>query len=178
MKKHIVLGLVAVVAATSAAFAGTTYKATKQPVAPVVETCNFADNEFTLDAFGTGAFYRAGAPGWGGGLGVNYFFLRYIGLGYEQDFFGRKGYPAYFGSVGNLFLRLPICSWNLAPYAVGSLGKYYGNNTRSIGFGAVGGGLEYRITRNIGLFSDGRWLFGEGKDHSGAVVRTGLRFAF
>jgi hypothetical protein len=48
------------------------------------------------------------------------------------------------------------------------------------GFGHVGGGLEYRITQNIGLFSDARYLFSnvDGLANSQLMWRYGLRFAF
>jgi hypothetical protein len=32
----------------------------------------------------------SGRPAWGGGLGVNYFFARYFGIGLEQSVFGRN----------------------------------------------------------------------------------------
>ena len=48
------------------------------------------------------------------------------------------------------------------------------------GFGHVGGGLEYRITQNIGLFSDARYLYSgvTGLQNSNLMWRYGLRFAF
>ena len=55
MKKYIITGLAAILAATSGAFAGeTSYKKT---VIPVEEPCVFRDQEFQLDLFGQGAFY-------------------------------------------------------------------------------------------------------------------------
>ena len=159
----------------SFAVAGTNYK--KNVV--VEENCKFRSNEFQLDAFGLGAFYDGGRPGWGGGLGANYFFAKYFGLGVEQDLFGRNdngsgGYTEW-GTFGNAFLRYPICSLNLAPYAVVGGGVIYGK-TKAIGGGTVGGGLEYRITDNIALFGDARWLYTE-KD-SGVMARTGFKFAY
>jgi hypothetical protein len=55
-------------------------------------------------------------------------------------------------------------------------GADFQRNRASIGYGNVGVGLEYRITNNIGLFSDGRYYYGG----SGNVanIRGGLRFAF
>lgn len=174
MKKYIITGLVAVVAA-STALAGTESKKT---VIPVEEPCKFRDMEFQVDAFGTGAFYRAGNPGWGGGLGLNVFAFRYIGLGVEQMVVGNQEGNTEWGTIGNLFLRYPICSLNLAPYAMVGIGKLYGTG-ESAGIGHVGGGLEYRFTDNIGLFADGRWVYSPQFDNGGGVLaRTGLRFAF
>ena len=171
MKKYIVTGLVAVVAA-STALAGTE---SKKVVVPVEEPCLYRDMEFQVDAFGTGAFYRSGNPGWGGGLGFNIFAFRYIGLGVEQMVVGNNNGTEW-GTIGNLFLRYPICSWNLAPYAMVGIGKLYGTG-ESVGIGHVGGGLEYRFTENIGLFADGRWVYSPQID-GGVLARTGLRFAF
>ncbi len=58
--------------------------------------------------------------------------------------------------AGNFFVRYPICSLNLAPYAmVGGSGTWNGHGT---GYGNVGAGVEYRFTDNIGVFVDGRYL--------------------
>ena len=156
MKKYITT-ILSLAVLGSIAFAGTNNKKTV-----IEDTCKFRDSELQIDAFGLGAFYQGGRPGWGGGLGVNYFFGRYFGLGVEQDLFGRNdnGSSSYteWGTFGNAFLRYPICSWNLAPYAV------------------VGGGLEYRLTDNIALFGDARWLYTQ--NNSGVMARTGLKFAF
>lgn len=112
MKKYIITGLAAAVMA-SAALAGADYKKT---IIPPEESCRFRDMEAQVDAFGTGAFYRAGNPGWGGGLGLNLFAFRYIGLGVEQMVVGNNN-GAEWGTIGNLFLRYPVCQWNLACWA-------------------------------------------------------------
>jgi len=174
MKKYI-LSFVGVLVLAGTATAGTDYKVTKNVV---VDNCKFRDSELQLDLFGLGAFYKQGRPGWGGGVGVNYFFARYFGLGVEQNLFGRdsegsKGYTQW-GTFGNVFLRYPICSWNLAPYAVVGGGVVYGRKT--IGGGSVGGGLEYRITDNIGIFGDARWLYTE--EDNAVMARTGIKLAF
>jgi hypothetical protein len=214
MKKYIITGVMAAVAATSA-FAGTV-TASKE-VAPVEPPCLFRDNEFQIDAFGLGYFNQggndftyygfpntpgiSGRPAWGGGLGINYFFSRYIGIGLEQDLYGRQsgsspvdaGYTRW-ATIGNLFLRYPICSWNLAPYLMIGGGANYGNTpqldigngqkvgtyTSGQGFGHVGGGLEYRFTETIGVFSDARYIYSgvAGLANNNLMWRYGLRFAF
>jgi hypothetical protein len=155
----------------------------------------------------------SGRPAWGGGLGINYFFARYIGLGVEQSVFGRNSgqRPNQDGTLPNnfdvgdygftrwqtaahLILRYPICQWNLAPYVMIGGGAQYGNvpNVQNVygtgrryrmagqGFGHVGGGLEYRVTETIGLFSDARYLFSgvNGLPNNQLMWRYGLRFAF
>ena len=174
VKTYIKLMVVSILALTSTVMAGADFKSNKEVV---VDSCRFRSNELQLDLFGSGAFYKQGEPAWGGGVGVNYFFLKYVGLGVEQTLVGRED-VAEWGTFGNLFLRYPICSWNVAPYVVAGLGALYGQ-TEAILAGTVGGGLEYRFTDNIGIFADARWLYNANVSNSGAVVaRTGIRFAF
>ena len=175
--KKLTLALLTVAVSVTGAFAGTSAKTFKQTVAPASE-CKFRDQELQVDAFAAGAFYNQGRPGWGGGLGVNYFFTKFIGLGVEQDLLGREGSTSEWVTAGNLFLRYPICSINLAPYALIGGGAAYGEGRRGHGFGTLGGGLEYRVTDNIGLFSDARWVYSSEEPKSGILGRAGLRFAF
>jgi hypothetical protein len=173
MMKYIKMAVI-MLALTGSVMAGSDFKSNKNVIQP---ECRFDDYELQLDLFGSGAFYQQGNPAWGGGAGLNYFFLKYIGLGVEQTLVGKETGTEW-GTFGNLFLRYPICSWNLAPYVVAGLGAVYGQ-TDSVLAGTVGGGLEYRFTKNIGLFVDGRWLYNPSVSENGAVVaRTGLKFAF
>ena len=174
MKKYITLAIITL-AMLSSSFAGSDFKVSKNVIE---DSCKFRSNEIQIDAFGLGAFYNQGRPGWGGGLGVNYFFAKYFGLGVEQDLFGRNdnGSSSYteWGTFGNACLRYPICSLNIAPYVIVGGGVIYGKKT--VGGGTVGGGLEYRISDNIALFGDARWLYTE--DNNAVMARTGLKFAF
>jgi len=273
MKKYIITGIMAAIAATSA-FAGTVVS---KGVVAVEEPCLFRDNELQFDVFGLGTFFKgangnyasglenqtinainatfggfgvnepnvpsyesrqlSGRPAWGGGLGINYFFARYFGIGLEQSVFGRNSGARPIDGAGNvnpnfdvgdygftrwqtaahLIIRYPICQWNLAPYVMIGGGAQYGNVpnidyggpiSRAIadgaaqataagfptqaqgvrsnyrmagqGFGSVGGGLEYRLTQNIGMFSDLRYLFSgvDGLANNQMQWRYGLRFAF
>jgi opacity protein-like surface antigen len=174
MMKYIKIAVVMLVTAGSA-IAGTDFKSNKNVIE---DTCRFRDTELQLDLFGTGGFYQEGNPGWGGGAAVNVFFLKYIGLGVEQSLAARNDATEW-GTFGNLFLRYPICGWNLSPYVMAGLGAVYGSNNDAVLAGTVGGGLEYRFTDNIGIFADARWLYNAEASDSGAVLaRTGLKFAF
>lgn len=178
MKKLLTLTGIAILSAVTA-FAGDG-KVVKEVIVP--ETCNFRDTEIQLDAFGAGGFYNQGRPGFGGGLGVNFFFAKYFGIGVEQDLIGRNSNGSTGGTlwstIGSLYVRYPICSWNLAPYAMVGGGAAYGDHTKGHGLGHVGAGLEYRFTPNIGIFSDGRYLYSNVEPKGAALVRAGLRFAF
>jgi hypothetical protein len=179
MKKLTVTLLTVAVTATCA-FAGTSGKSFKTIVAP--EECKFRDQEFQFDAFGAGIFAKNARPGWGGGVGINYFFTKYIGIGIEQDIIGRAkdndSNAGEWATSGNLFLRYPICSINLAPYILAGGGAAYGDRHSGHGFGNVGGGLEYRVTNNVGIFSDARYVYSSEDPKNACQVRSGLRFAF
>lgn len=176
MNKHLTT-IVAVIATASAALAGSSTFDAKKTVIPVEQHCKFRDMEIQVDTFGTGGFYRGGNPGWGGGIGLNVFAFRYVGLGAEQMVVG-NGNGTEWGTIGNLFLRYPVCKLDLAPCAMAGIGKLYGAGD-SVGVGHVGGGIEYRLTDNVGLFADGRWLYSPQLENGGGVLaRTGLRWAF
>ena len=48
----------------------------------------------------------------------------------------------------------------------------------AVGYGNVGGGLEYRFTDHIGVFVDGRYFYGNKDFGNVANLRAGMRFAF
>ena len=119
----------------------------------------------------------------GGDLGVNYFWSQYFGVGIDNSVVSelRKcGNTATGADVlqADLIARYPICSLNLAPYAMVGGGAHWGNHTQ--GNGNVGGGLEYRFTHNVGVFADCRWLYGESGNMmlTMAMPRVGVRLAF
>ena len=159
-----------------AAFAGDgkTFKEVKEVV---VEDCRFRDMEFQVDGFYTGFFGSRGSKfhtGSGGGFGVNFFFARYFGIGYEAAWYSNNGTAEHLPLGGNFFIRYPICSINLAPYVMVGGGAAWDGTT--LGYGNVGGGLEYRLTKNIGIFADGRYYYGG--PGNVANLRSGIRIAF
>lgn len=216
--------LVLTMLSMSMAEAGVDERGADKAAAVVEESEVFRDREWQVDLFGLGDFYQSaegsfagslsgtggnsrqfsGRPGWGFGMGVSYFFLRYVGLGVEQDVFGRTdggfrrgdfGYIRW-ATVGNLFLRYPIDAWHIAPYAMLGGGAMYGNTPDTTinagagrranyrlsgqGFGHVGGGLDFRLTRNVGIFSDLRYVFSgvSGLPNDQMLWRFGVRLAF
>jgi hypothetical protein len=147
---------------------GKSFKEVKTVVTPA-PPCRFRDMEWQIDGF-----YSAFFGGSGGGFGVNFFFLRYFGIGYEAQWYDNHGTVEHLPIGGNFFVRYPICSLNLAPYVlVGGGGAWDHNGT---GYGNVGLGLEYRFTDHIGAFVDGRYFYG-GTGNVGNL-RAGMRFAF
>jgi hypothetical protein len=183
--KKAVIALFGIIAMAGSAFAGTTYmsgKETKQYKAPPEEpfTC-FADREFQVDIFGTYKVAEAGgefSDGFGGGVGVNYFFQRYVGLGAEGswDATGRNDTVIHHVN-GMLILRYPIDSICLAPYLIGGGGGTFDGT--SLGQGFIGGGLEYRVVpHKFGLFGDGRFTWSGGSSSDYGLFRAGFRVVF
>lgn len=159
------------------AFAGTESKSFKEKVVLETIDCRFRDTEFQIDAFYTGFMGGGGSTfktGAGGGLGLNFFFARYFGIGYEASWYDNGGTVEHMPLNGNLFFRYPICAWNLAPYVL--VGGGIGWDGDMVTYGNVGAGLEYRVTNSVGLFVDGRYFYGE--TGNVANIRSGLRFAF
>lgn len=176
MKKlFLTLSILTVSVCASFAGDGKSFKEVKTTIPP--ETCRFRDFEVQVDAFYSGFFGGRDTyfhTGSGGGFGVNVFFLRYFGVGYEAAWYSNDGTAQHLPLAGNFFIRYPICSLNLAPYVVvGGGGTWDGHGT---GYGNVGGGLEYRFTDNIGVFVDGRYFYGG--TGNVANLRSGLRVAF
>jgi hypothetical protein len=149
----------------------------------------------------------SGRPSWGAGLGVTGLLTRHIGINVDQLMLGREpgdaemqkadfGYLRYQTSAG-LVLRLPLEKISLAPYGIVGGGAQYGTipkkeisankNSDSTmftltgqGFLQVGGGLEWRVLRGVGVFSDLRWMYSgvSGLPENQMQFRYGLRFAF
>ena len=175
--KKITLPLIACLALASSAFAGHEVKESKE-IKNVVEPC-FKDQELQLDIFGTWTEANnnnRNSNGFGGGLGANYFFMRYLGVGADGNVYdGGKHAVADF--TGRLIARYPIemGSLCLAPYVFGGGGISFDDIT--VGTWHAGGGLEWRATHTLGIFTEGRYTWG-GNDTNATQVRAGVRFVF
>ena len=183
MKIHLLI-LSTVLAAAPVAFAGQEIE-TKDTKETVPEETVFKDQEFQMGDY---AVYEVGnGPthvglfrnhAWGDGNEVNYFFMRYIGIGVEYSgtyalespdtnkgrFSNHQVDLEHVG--GNLFFRYPIESLHLAPYAYVGGGADFGD--RKWGGPYAGVGFEYRIIQHwlpkivasrIGFFMDARWTY-------------------
>lgn len=161
-------------------------------------TC-FNDHELELGIFGqysVGEGPTHAGPmrdhGWGGGVEVNYFFLRYVGIGIEgswEDIKENERFASHGDHTsttlhevgGSLFLRYPIDRLCLAPYAfVGGSFQVDGKGWASP---HVGVGLEWRfIPHKVAFFADGRWTyFGDRdglNDLNNFTFRSGFRVIF
>ncbi len=140
----------------------------------------FNPNEFQVDMFGTYATRdKFGEKGdhWGGGLGLNYFPSKYIGIG-ADSYLEEWKWP--YRVNGSLFFRLPIQPLGIAPYAFGGGGREFKYDVHWTVHG--GAGLEFRLNRHTGFFGDARRVFdmrdGDIKDNHSWLARAGLRLAF
>jgi len=139
----------------------------------------FNANEWQGDVFGTYANADHGGSytdGFGGGIGVNYFFTEYFGAGLEGYWWTGARPDTVLHNVGaNLFARYPIQDLRLAPYVFIGPGGHFDGDKQVSGHG--GGGIEWRFMDHIGWFADARYEFTSGPGDY-ALYRSGIRFVF
>lgn len=184
--KKIALSFVAGVALLGTAVAGpqpVQHKQVFEP-APAPAVSLFADEEFSFDVFGFRSLTRSGGgetgyrDAWGGGVGLNAFFARYFGIGVEGYWADMERGGSVVHSVsGSVILRAPIDldGFGLAPYAFGGGGGHFDSIRQ--GSGHAGAGIEFRFSPNMGVFTDGRYIW-TSKTNDLGLVRAGLRFTF
>lgn len=177
---------------------GKSYKESKESK-PVIEPTCFNDVELQIDTFGAyqdgNASSHAGPirdHAWGGGVGVNYFFARYFGLGADGIWVYAKENRAadptqeddgktFHSATGSLILRYPIDSLCLAPYVFAGGGFTVDGDQWASGHAGLG--VEYRVVPNkIGLFTDVRWNYYGTRygsdDQNNFLVKAGFRVVF
>lgn len=145
----------------------------------------FRANEFALDVFGSVSVGqdvidhissdRVEDNGrLGLGLGGNYFATRHLGIG--VDAYSENAAHSFVDNTSaNVIIRIPIESVRLAPYIYGGGGRQFDPSTRW--FGQIGGGLEFRITPEFGIFTDARYVIPDEANEIG-LARVGARFKF
>lgn len=140
----------------------------------------YAANEFSADAFTSLSVDKQSANGsrrggrLGLGIGGNYFFNRYFGVGadaYSENVSG----PFIDSMSASAIGRFPINDTPFAPYAFAGLGHQFDLVQQT--FGQIGAGLEYRMTEHIGFFGDIRVVLPDKTDSYG-LFRAGFRWRF
>jgi hypothetical protein len=175
--KKVLFPVLVSMAVASSAFAGGEMKAGKEIKGGVTPEPCFRDQELQIDIFGsyTDSVKRSDhGDGIGGGVAVNYFFMKYLGIGAEGNIYDGDVHGAW-DLGGRLIARYPIegsVCW--APYIFASGGVSTDGST--VGTWGAGGGIEVRVTHHVGLFGEGRYTWGEDRD--AAQARVGVRFAF
>ena len=181
MKKaliHLVLGLASV-----SAFAGEVIDA-KNPC-PVPCEPYYSAGEKQFDVFFSGTYINdviSSDDFYGGGVGLNYFFTRNIGIGVSWNLIdsGLLGSTAHDTNV-DLILRGPfstgpeVCSPTAVYVLLGGGVLADGENFAQYGFGA---GIEHRVSAGLGLFVEGRYSVIPEIDADYGQFRTGLRVNF
>ena len=173
--KKIAFTLVACIAVAGSALAGKEIKEFKQPVEPC-----FKDTELQLDFFGSYTDTHSKGTygdGFGGGVGINYFFTRYLGIGADAQIFD-GGVNGVWMFSGSLIARYPIelGGFCLAPYAFGGGG--FQEDGRQAGTAHAGAGLEFRIVpEKFGIYAEGRYTWVAGPDDY-TQGRVGVRIVF
>src|SRR5688572_33350295 len=121
-------------------------------------TDKYPPAEVSIDLFGAYTDHDVrdydSGDNWGGGLGVNFFFSRMIGIGVDSHT-DRWQFPQH--ANASLIVRFPS-SAGFAPYGFGGAGRDWDNGQWTA---HAGGGLELRLNKFTGLFADGRVVFPE-----------------
>lgn len=175
------LSILALTAISATAFAGQEIAAPAAPARPsktvIPQEACFGETELQLDLFGS-YFDSEGVigEGYGGGIGLNYFFHRNFGLTIDASITESDTDTVWQYSAG-VVARYPfeIANLCLSPYAkvVGGVQTEDGSNP----FIAIGGGLEWRVSSRVGLFGEATYGFVD--DHDDFVnIRAGVRLVF
>ncbi len=128
----------------------------------------------TAETKATDVFHHDSRSGtWGGNVGVNYFLLKYFGIGADMNMAANGG-TFIDDAMVNVIGRLPIGNSGVAPYAFGGGGRGFDRATQWLA--DVGVGIEFRLNHYTGLFVDARYVWPEHTTDVG-LFRAGLRFA-
>ena len=168
------LAALAALGAASTALAGheVSGKGYKETVVPC-----FNDRELQIDFFGSWIDTKHAGSGFGGGIGVNYFFHRYLGVGVDGNIADVSNglWTTSASVIGRYPLELGhVC---ISPYALAG-GGVQADGTTS-GTWHVGGGIEWRATPRFGIYTEGRYVWTAGSSNEENVrVSLGARVVF
>ena len=134
-----------------------------------------------------------GEHAWGGGLDVAYFPSLFWGFRFQGSAINTASSDQTAGIVSlNAVVRYPLDlvapNFHMAPYGFagigGLLGGLDGNDqsgnvrTESRVLGNFGGGLEYRFTPHVGIFTEAAFDLVDGPKNNAVQINWGARFAF
>jgi hypothetical protein len=191
MKTSLSITLAAIAAFTGSAFAGTPVKTVVPAEPEFYRAGEFQGSVSFLGGAKSGGTRAVGplagpASAWtnstapGVDAELRYFVTRNFGLGLEGEWLNTR--RTLFGSALNFYLRAPLnqhSRW--APYLFTGIGGLYGGGGNAFLEGHIGGGLEYRITPNVGLLGDGRYEWVDATRNSVpqfGAMRLGVNFVF
>lgn len=144
----------------------------------------YPDNELSIDGSVVGVLHAYDFNGnglhrknyrFGGDVGANLFFTKYIGIG--ADALATTGNNPTFvnTATGNLIFRVPIGDTGIAPYVFGGAGYQFEKVNQIVGGGGVG--LEIRLVQHFSIFADARYLAAV-KTPDYGYGRAGVRLSF
>jgi hypothetical protein len=111
---------------------------------------------------------------YGGGLAVDYFFTKQLGIGVDGYWLDDSSVVHSYNV--NLTARTTLLCDALSIYAIGGGGVFTNGDT--LGSAHIGGGIEYRFCSSFGIFADGRYKWLDGGDVTLTSVRMGVSFVF
>ncbi len=177
--KTCVLGTALVLAVASSAWADNAGNEHKDVDGP------YNAKEIVFEGFGTASFGRETIDNisanqikndarLGAGIGMSYFITRHFGVG--GDAYVENAAHSFVDSASaSAIFRMPIGSTGCAPYVYGGGGHEF--DLTDQWFAHVGGGLEYRFSPAISIFTDARYVLVD-KTANYGVVRLGFRTTF
>lgn len=111
---------------------------------------------------------------WGGGVGLNYFFTRELGVGADINMSDNGGELVDMLNA-SLILRLPLGESGVAPYVFGGGGRGFDPDWEWLAHAGVG--LEFRFNPTASLFTDARYIWADDSSDK-LLLRTGIRLVF
>jgi hypothetical protein len=134
----------------------------------------YPEREFSLDLLGSYATRnRHGhSDAFGFGVGANYFWMRYFGVGLDTY---ADAFRAPYLLNGSVIARYPVKDTAFAPYGFAGFGRQWEYAPQWLGH--IGLGVEYRLNARTGIFLDARRVFPDSTEDY-ALWRFGLRLAF
>jgi len=111
---------------------------------------------------------------WGGGVGLNYFFTREIGIGVDANV-ANNGGNFIDHALGSVIARWPFEPSGWAPYIFFGGGRGFDPSWEWLGHFGIG--AEYRFNPITGIFMDSRYIWHE-KSYDRIYFRAGFRLVF
>lgn len=146
----------------------------------------FSDEQFFIDLFGSylnrtgtedcGCGDHGKQHGWGGGIGAGYFIVpSYVVLRADVNF--TSVHDARTEVSADVLFRLPLADGRIAPYALVGGGLEAADGTN--GYFHAGGGLEWRITNNVGIFGEVTYAWVDSMaENNNLTAKLGVRVAY